>query len=128
MIRLEPGQSRKQKRTIRQLHADLVTHGYGLLQSCGGGRARVKGRPAAGAAVLPLLDLVGVDAKLLCQFRQRLLALDRGQRRLRLESRRVVPAGPSCHLGSRSQRILRRSQAETPLIPGVQISRASSDH
>jgi hypothetical protein len=76
--------------------------------------------------VTPLLNLVGVDVELLSQFRQRLLALDCSQRRLRLECRGVVPACSSCHVGSCSQRILRRSQAETPLIPAVQIPRATS--
>ena len=45
----------------------------------------------------PLLDLVGVDVELLRQFRQRLLALDRSQRCLRLESRGVVAANSSRH-------------------------------
>jgi hypothetical protein len=75
---------------------------------------------------LELLDLVDMHIKLLRQFRQRLLALDRSKRCLRLESRGVVPACSSCHFGSCSQRILRRSQAETPLIPAVQIPRATS--
>ena len=49
---------------------------------------------------LPLRDLVGVDFELLRQLGQRLLALDRGQRHLRLEGRRVVPTGSLRHLRS----------------------------
>jgi hypothetical protein len=40
----------------------------------------------------PLRDLVGVHVELLRQIGQRLLALDRRQSDLRLESRAVVPA------------------------------------
>jgi hypothetical protein len=48
----------------------------------------------------PLRDLVRMDVKLLRKFGQGLLALDRGQRHLRLEGRRVVPASSFPHLRS----------------------------
>ena len=54
------------------------------------------------------------------------LALDRSQRRFRFESRRVVPACSSRQVAFCSQGILRRSQTDTRLVPGVQIFRASS--
>jgi hypothetical protein len=46
---------------------------------------------------LPGRDLVGMHIENLRQFRQRLLALQRGQRHLRLESRCVVPEWSSGH-------------------------------
>src|SRR6204780_1364164 len=50
MLRQEAGKSRKQKRTIKQLHADLVALGLRrILQSRGGFRARLEGRPTARA-------------------------------------------------------------------------------
>ena len=52
--------------------------------------------------------------------------IGRGQGRFRLEYRCMVSACSSCHFGSCSQRILRRSQAENPLSPAVQIFRAAS--
>ena len=55
-----------------------------------------------------------------------LLALDRSQRCFRLECRGVVPACSSRH-GLSCSRPSGRVQAETPLIPDVQISRATSE-
>jgi hypothetical protein len=75
--------------------------------------------------VFPLFDLVGVHVKLLGQFHQRLFAPNGGKCHLRLESRAMVPARSSCH-GLFCSRHLSRSQAEIPLIPTVQISRATS--
>ncbi len=75
--------------------------------------------------VFSLLDLVGVHVKLLGQFHQRLFASDGGERYFCLESRAVVSARSSRHDISCS-RHLSRSQAEIPLIPAVQISRAST--
>ena len=46
---------------------------------------------------LPVRDLVGVHIEQLRQLRQRLLALDGGQRHLRLEGRCVVPARSFAH-------------------------------
>src|SRR5690606_35961408 len=65
--------------------------------------------------------------ELLGQFHQSLLTSDGGKCHLRLESRAVVPARSSRH-GISCSRHLSRSQAEIPLIPPVQISRASSNH
>ncbi|PQZ25573.1 hypothetical protein CQZ93_16060 [Ochrobactrum vermis] len=59
------------------------------------------------------------------QFHQRLLASNGGERHFCLESRAMVPARSSRH-GISCSRHLSRSQAEIPLIPPVQISRASS--
>jgi hypothetical protein len=48
MLRQEAGKSRKQKRTIKQLHADLVALGYdGSYNRVAAFRARLEGRPAA---------------------------------------------------------------------------------
>ena len=65
---------------------------------------------------LPIGDLVGMDIELLRQFGQRFLALDRGQRHLGLECRRMRPAASLRHpmLLIRSENP-RRSQAENPL-------------
>jgi hypothetical protein len=63
--------------------------------------------------------------ELLSQLRQRLLASHRGKGHLRLESRAVVPAGSLRHPLSCSRQSC-RVQAEIPLIPGVQFSRATS--
>ncbi|PQZ25475.1 hypothetical protein CQZ93_15450 [Ochrobactrum vermis] len=60
------------------------------------------------------------------QFHQRLLASNGGERHFCLESRAMVPARSSRH-GISCSRHLSRSQAEIPLIPPVQISRASSN-
>ena len=46
---------------------------------------------------LPLRDLVGVNVIKLRQFGQCLVALESGERHLRLESRCVVPADAPCH-------------------------------
>ncbi|PUB59389.1 hypothetical protein DB728_38680, partial [Rhizobium leguminosarum bv. viciae USDA 2370] len=59
-------------------------------------------------------------------FHQRLLASNGGERHFCLESRAMVPARSSRH-GISCSWHLSRSQAEIPLIPAVQISRASSD-
>ena len=49
MLRQEAGKSRKQKRTTKQLHADLTALGYdGSWQSRGGLRSRLEGCAAAG--------------------------------------------------------------------------------
>lgn len=72
--------------------------------------------------VASLLDLIGVDIKLLCQIRKRFLTLDRSQCCHRLEGRGVVLAYSSRHGCSCSQRIMHHCQAENPLIPGVQFS------
>lgn len=72
-----------------------------------------------------LRHLVGVNIELLGQFSQRLLAPDRRQRDLRLESRAMVPAQASRHIRSCSRQSC-RVQAENPPAPDVQISRASS--
>src|SRR5580658_5979987 len=49
MLRQEAGKSRKQKRTVKQLHADLAVLGYdGSYQSRGGLRSRLEGRSATG--------------------------------------------------------------------------------
>ena len=50
MLRQEAGKSRKQKRTTKQLHTDLAPRLRRLLQSRGGLRSRLEGRPAAGTA------------------------------------------------------------------------------
>jgi transcriptional regulator with XRE-family HTH domain len=43
-LRIEAGKSRKQKRTVKQMHADLVSLGYdGLLRPCCSLRARMEG-------------------------------------------------------------------------------------
>jgi transposase len=48
MLRVEAGKSRKHKRTIKQLHADLTVLGYGGSYKSGGGlRARMEGSPPA---------------------------------------------------------------------------------
>ena len=45
MLRQEAGKSRKQKRTTKQLHADLIALGYdGSYKSCGGLRSRLEAR------------------------------------------------------------------------------------
>ncbi len=54
------------------------------------------GRPLK-QLVSPLLDLVGMDVELLRQLDHGLLALDRGYRHFRLESRAVVLARSSCN-------------------------------
>jgi len=46
---------------------------------------------------LPRCDLIGVDVELFCKFGQCSVALDRGNRNLRLEGRCVVPARSSAH-------------------------------
>ena len=44
----EAGKSRKPKRTVKQLHADLAGFGYDGLRSRGGLRSRLEGRSATG--------------------------------------------------------------------------------
>lgn len=73
----------------------------------------------------PRRDLVRVDVKLLGKLAQRLLTPDRGKRNFRLKSWDVVPRGRFVMLSPVHGR-LRRVQAEFPLRPAVQISRASS--
>jgi hypothetical protein len=62
---------------------------------------------------LPLLDLVLMNIKFLRQLDQRLLALDRGNRRFRLECRPMVPAWSSSHglLLARSVMLLLRGKS-----------------
>jgi hypothetical protein len=47
--------------------------------------------------ILPGRYLVGMNVKLLGQLRQRAIVLDRCQRHLRLERRRVIPTGSRAH-------------------------------
>jgi transcriptional regulator with XRE-family HTH domain len=49
VLRQEAGKSRKQKRTIKQLHADLVVLGYEGSYNRVAAFPRLEGRPAAGA-------------------------------------------------------------------------------
>jgi len=79
------------------------------------GPHRTPGRPLK-QLVSPLLDPVGMDVEFLRQLDHGLLALDRGYRHLRPESRAVVPARSSCHglLLARSIMLLLRGKSTYP--------------
>ena len=66
--------------------------------------------------VTPLLDLVGVNIKVLRQFDQGLFTFDRGNSHFRLECRAVVPARSSRHghLLARSIMLLLRGKSTYP--------------
>jgi len=66
-----------------------------------------------------------MHVKLLGQFHQRLLATDRSERHLCLESQAMVPARSS-RIDMSCSRHLGRGQADIPLFPAMQTARASS--
>jgi hypothetical protein len=97
---------------------------FKLAQRRGGGEPTTsRGPEHAGCPFqqlrLPLGDLIGMDVKLLRQFRQRQLAPDGGQCHLRLECRGVVPARSSAHVLSCSAAILAagRQKLQLPCCP-----------
>lgn len=75
----------------------------------------------------PRRDLVGVDVEPLTYGGQRLLAIDRRQRDLRLENRAVVPANASRQIRFCSRQACRAQVENAPAL-AVKISRANSHH
>jgi hypothetical protein len=106
---------------MQGLHVDRrfrLGRGHGPEHACG----------AFKKLIAPLLDLIGVNVKILSQLDQGLLALDRRYSDLSLEGRaRGSGAVVSSWSSPRSRQSCRRC-AENPLIPGVQFSRATPIH
>jgi hypothetical protein len=86
-----------------------------------------RAKPPFKKRLAPRRDLVGVDVELLTYVGQCLLAIDRRQRDLRLESRAVVPANGSRQIRFCSRQACRPQVENAPAL-AVKISRANSHH
>jgi hypothetical protein len=86
-----------------------------------------RAKPPFKKRLAPRRDLVWVDVELLTYVGQRLLASDRRQRDLRLESRAVVPANASRQIRFCPRQACRAQVENAPAL-AVNISRVNAHH